>query len=650
MKVSSARINTLLFIVVGVLLSVFINSIDTYALTYSSNVNVQFTFNPTLSVSLSSNDLVISNLAPGTASDSNIITVNVKTNNITGYTINATVGNNTTFDTRDLKHQNSNVVNKFTSVNFGTIVATNTALTDNTWGYSYSLDNGSTWIANTTSSTSAGYSGLPLYSDGTNIATLKESTAPTATSSGDDIKFKIAARASNEQSSGEYNNVINFTTVANPEPQLEPISCSGANKICYSANSLGLVEGTMGEQSANANSSVTLLASNFSREGYGFAGWSDAYDYAANQNAHFYGPQEDITTPSDMSSGLALYAIWIPSAGSMQTDAASVCSGLTTAATDGTANLASVSALTDRRDNQTYAIAKLADGKCWMIENLRLEADNTRTAEKQALAQGYGTSTTYGNFSGLADAEAPWANNSTTANSLYSTDGSNDTVNIGTGGNPGYRFPRYNNLNTPADASNRPQNPTSNTFADNSTTVGMYSYGNYYTWAAAIADTAPYTTNNVSVTNTSLCPSGWHLPKGGGAYASDGTTGVNITGNTSTYREFYNLGYKIMNEVKTAYEDTPNGYASYYSSATTNTVGDTATKAFRRYPNNFVYSGYVSGRSVNGRGSSGDYWSSTTYSAANAYNLRMNSSLVNPGTNITTKYDGWTIRCVASGA
>ena len=603
---------------------VIISAQDGFALTYSSDVNVQFTFNPTLSVNLSSNDLVISNLAPGTASDSNIITVNVKTNNITGYTINATVGNNTTFDTRDLKHQNSNVVNKFTSVNFGTIVATNTALTDNTWGYSYSLDNGTTWIANTASSTSAGYSGLPLYSDGTNIATLKESTAPPATSSGDDIKFKIAARASNEQSSGEYNNVINFTTVANPEPQLEPINCSTGNVICYAPNSFGTVEGTMGEQSANANSSVTLLASNFSREGYGFAGWNTQPNYSGA----FYGPNETITTPADMSTGLPLYAVWVQSAGSMQSDAASVCSGLTTAPTNGTANLSSVSALTDQRDNDTYAIAKLADGKCWMIENLRLENTNSDNATG-TLAQGYNTS-----FAGLADPEAASLFTSTaTANTLYSTDGS--TEKTISGSNQGYRFPRYNNVNTPTTVTDRPSNPTTNSSTNSTSNAGMYSYGNYYTWAAAIADTTAYTSNNTSVTDTSICPTGWHLPKGG-------QTTVNTTA------DFYLLGKAIMDNLEP--DQNASGGYGYYGNSVTNTAGKTATAAFRSYPNNFVYSGSVNSGSVGGGGSGGHYWSSTAYSSSSAYNLYLYSSYVRPGTNDYYKYLGWTVRCVVSGA
>ena len=106
-----------------------------HALTYTQDIDVSFTFNSTISVTLSSANLIIPNLLPGTASDSNIVTVNVKTNNSTGYALSATVGNSTTFNTRDLKHQTSTITDKFSSINFGTIVATNTAFSDNTWGY-----------------------------------------------------------------------------------------------------------------------------------------------------------------------------------------------------------------------------------------------------------------------------------------------------------------------------------------------------------------------------------------------------------------------------------------------------------------------------------------------------------------------------------
>ena len=446
-----------------------------------------------------------------------------------------------------------------------------------------------------------------------------------ASAEGASVTTTYAAYISPVQKSGTYVGKVKYTLVhpasGTPAQQPQP---AVAGYIVYHPNGSS-VEGTMANQSAGNNASVTLYPSNFSRTGYGFAGWSTTYDYS--DSTGFYGPNETITTPADTSTnGLSLYAIWVKSAGNIQ--GWSGCSSLTSGA---------VTALTDQRDSNTYAVAKLKDGNCWMIENLRL--NNTASNNSDGtLAQGYGTSATYGNFSGLADPESPWANNITTANSLYysGTQDGTASINIGTSNNPGYRFPRYNNQNT----ASRGGNTTNNT--------NIYSYGNYYTWHAAIADLTYNGTNNSSVTNTSLCPAGWHLPTGGGAYASDGTTGVNITGNTSTYREFYNLGYKIMDEVKTAYEDTPNEFQSRYSSATTNNAGDTATEAFRKYPNNFVYSGSVRDSSVNGRGSYGGYWSSTAYSSNGAYTLTLNSSNVYPGTLYYGKYIGRSIRCLVS--
>ena len=572
---------------------------------------------------------MIDNLAPGSSSDSNIIDVSVATNNISGYVLTATAGN-TSHTNTDLTK--SGIENKFSSV------ATNADLssitTDNTWGYSFSNNAGSSWT---------NYSGLPLYTAETGKELVSVDTNTVAP-----IKFKIAAKASTNQPAGTYTNVINFIAVANPEPELGPVGCT-AGKICYQPNALSGVVGAMGEQTAADGNTVTLLASNFSRTGYGFAGWSDVYDYDTNANAHFYGPQEDITVPTGTTAnGTSLYAVWVKSAGSMQSSSVSqICNSLTQAPTDGTANLSSVTALTDQRDHQTYAIAKLADGNCWMIENLRLEAENTRTPEKQALAQGYGTSATYGNFGGLANAESANFTDSTTANSLYysGTQVGTASIDIGTSNRPAYRMPRYNNWNNQSASANRPQDPTTNSATNSTTNAGMYSYGNYYTWAAAIADLTYNDTNNQSTTGTSLCPAGWHLPTGGLAYASGSTSGVNVTGNTSTFREFYNLGYKTMDEVKTAYEDTPNSGYAYYSSNTTNTAGKTATAAIRSFPNNFLYSGNFVGSSAQNRGSRGSYWSSTVSSYYNSYVLYLGSSYVYPGTNFGSKSFGQSIRC-----
>ncbi|MBR2998232.1 hypothetical protein IKF34_00425 [Candidatus Saccharibacteria bacterium] len=191
-----------------------------HGLTYSQDIGVSFTFHPVIGLTLSS-DLIIPNLAPGTATDSNIIDVNVITNSTNGYTLNASVGNSTTYNTRNLVHTNNTVPNTFSSVDFGSSITSNTSLSDNTWAYSYSINDGTNWT---------NYSGLPLYSDTTNVAQLKNSSTPVSSASGDNIKFKIAAKASNTQASGEYRNVINFELVATPLPTTLSMAYENAGK------------------------------------------------------------------------------------------------------------------------------------------------------------------------------------------------------------------------------------------------------------------------------------------------------------------------------------------------------------------------------------------------------------------------------------
>ena len=462
------------------------------------------------------------------------------------------------------------------------------------------------------------------------------STSQDAEGNGSILNVSYQVYISPTQRTDSYTGKVKYTLV-HPSSEEPPhaVSCA-AGKICYNANT-NIKEGTMANQSASNNAEVVLYPSNFSRTGYGFAGWSDKYDYETNPDANFYGPMESITTPSDLSTkGLSLYAVWIKSEGSIQDTAkvSEVCTRLAQSGPSITKTLNSVSALTDQRDGNTYAIAKLADGKCWMIENLRL--DNTAEHNSDGtLAQGYGTSATYGNFGGLADPESTGFTSTYSANSLYSNDGSNNTINIGTSNYPRCRMPRYNNLNTSARGTNT------------TTDQNIYSYGNYYTWHAAIADLTYNGTNNSSVTNTSLCPTGWHLPTGGLAYASGNTSGVNVTGDSSTFREFYNLGYTIMGSNKTAYEDTLSSGSAYYSSNTTNPDGKTATAAFRSFPNNFLYSGLFRTSSADYRGSGGLYWSSTAYGNDSSYYLYLDSSSVYPGTTFSSKYGGQSIRCVA---
>jgi hypothetical protein len=189
----------ILYIIV-ILLSLVsvINTNNTSALLYQSNVGVGFAFNPTLSVSLSSSDLVIANLVPGNTLDSNIINVSVASNAAYGYTLSAMANGNNS----NLTH--SNGTNTFSSI------ATNADLADledsedtNIWGYSYK-DNTvevPAW---------SNYNGLS-NSNGTTLINTNSNVSS-------NLDFKIAAKSSNTQPSGTYTGTINFIAVTNVAP------------------------------------------------------------------------------------------------------------------------------------------------------------------------------------------------------------------------------------------------------------------------------------------------------------------------------------------------------------------------------------------------------------------------------------------------
>ena len=475
-------------------------------------------------------------------------------------------------------------------------IATGTATSGETSNWSMKLGTVAGTYAPTLENGYGVYKEVP--STYTKVASFNSTTDLTIGSS---ITTTYAAYISLSQATGYYSGQVKYTLVhpdSDTPAQPEPAS---PGKIVYHLNSNKAI-GTTADQSAGNSASVTLYPSNSSREGYGFAGWSTTFDYSDPDG--FYGPNETIITPDDTSTnGLSLYAIWVKSTGSLQNW--SGCNALAPGA---------VTALTDQRDNDTYAVAKLADGNCWMIENLRL--DNTNLDNSTGtMAQGYGTSSTYGNFSGLAEPEESWGSDSTEANSLYSIDGSNDTINIGTR-NASYRFPRYNNQNTAT--------------RDSSTTTSqnIYSYGNYYTWHAVIASTASYSSD--SSATTSICPAGWHIPTGGKVTAD-------------YHSEYFTLVHDGLMENLEPVQAEGYDYV-YYSRDITNSAGDTASDALRRYPNNFVYSDSVGGSHSN----NGMYWTSTAASSQSAYDFRVYTRDNYPGTNAAYSHRGWTVRCMIS--
>jgi len=306
---------------------------------------------------------------------------------------------------------------------------------------------------------------------------------------------------------------------------------------------------------------------------------------------------------------MILYPVWIASAGNLQ--GWSGCSSLTTAPTNGTrATLSSMTALTDTRDNNVYTVARLADGKCWMTENLRLNNEATiTTANTQSNNGSFG-----GVFTSLPQSvDLNWGSN--TSNNLYT-------------GLTAYTLPQLNTNNTNIGGKNASGTDLSISHNTDNDHVQWYSYGNYYSWAAAIADTTAHNSNNEHVSNTSICPTNWHLPEGGDK-------------DNKANSEFWALGISLTGD-----EPANTSSSTSYPYYTGDPEGDNASIAFRAFPNNFIYSGFWYGSSAYDRGSYGYYLSSSAYGSNGAYRLHFYSSYVNPGTNLNSKSYGVAVRCV----
>ena len=427
-------------------------------------------------------------------------------------------------------------------------------------------------------------------SEYTKVAYSSAATETGNGATGSNFTTSYAVFVSQSQNAGSYTGKVKFTLV-HPENETpaQPQPCE-AGKICYNPNTTTSL-GEMGKQTTRdtygyntggaitAGSSATLWAPNFKRTGYGFAGWNTAFDYTGTN----YGPNQTITAPADVqTNGLSLYARWVPSQGTLQNW--NGCSSM---------NIGDVTALTDNRDNDTYAVAKLADGKCWTIENLRLddsaELSSTNTHNPSLpITNVYDTT------------------NPTTSNHLSATTDPTITAWCDTA--------------SPCDdqsmlATNNTTFFVNNTSSNYSTESNVYSYGNYYNWYSA---TAGYGTYNITSSNVpgDICPSGWHLPTG---KTTDGDYGILdiALGGTGSYQR--------------------------------TTI---ATNRWRSYPNNFIYSGAVVKDRIGGS-NSGSYWSSSGNDLYSAFimwfwNNDSNSGFY-PGTNGSSGWRnyGYTVRCVS---
>ena len=273
-------------------------------------------------------------------------------------------------------------------------------------------------------------------------------------------------------SGASYKNTLRVTQLAKPG-QTVTLYAQWADcfdkYICYRANGDDVV-GTMPAQSTEYG--ATLSMSSYKRDGYGFAGWNTKADYTGV----FYGPNQDISSSLTSPNGLYLYAVWVPSAGTIQNW--SGCASLTKAPVSGANSLSYVTALTDERDGNTYVVAKLADGKCWTVENLKLDS----TAELSA--------------ANTHNPSLPLTNiYSTSLTSNHLTPSSSVAYNVDT-------------------APEGWCNSSSASCVNQSRLRIDRSFGGYYNYYSATAGHGKYSGHSGTVAGD-ICPAGWRLPTGG---------------------------------------------------------------------------------------------------------------------------------------
>ena len=259
---------------------------------------------------------------------------------------------------------------------------------------------------------------------------------------------------------------------------------------------------------------LQLAASNYSYASHGFAGWSLDPDAAtkliAGQPVSIYGPNESITINNDFfknvdSTGyrINLYAVWLPedTTSTMQTFTATECANL---------QIGDTLALKDIRDSNTYTIAKLADNKCWMTENLRLDLNGLTLDD---------TNTNSPTLSFATDSPS-----ASSVNIMCKQDNGTCVDSI---------YFNTNNIN-------RTLPPSHNT---NNVGNSWYSYGVMYNWYTASAGNGNFAMETGNVVGD-LCPAGWRLPTGGnnGEFAAlDSAANANANANPNANANAVNL-------------------------------------------------------------------------------------------------------------
>ncbi len=252
----------------------------------------------------------------------------------------------------------------------------------------------------------------------------------------------------------------------------------------------------------------------------------------------------------------------------------------------------------DNRDNTIYTIGKLADNRCWLLDNLALDLSDPTTLAALSDVNTNASSTTLSYLHGT-----------TTRDSSQDPDGNYATAGVSSfdwNSSPSYTSPLINMSSKDTVSSN------------NMDTAGGWKIGGYYNFCAASAGSYCYSEGHFSSSDASedICPAGWRLPTGG--YDGNG--------------EYEVIAAAIATEGQYGY--TGEGYVAIRNAL------------------HLPLSGILSYQEDSDQGNYGLFWSSTHSNNSNSgmHYLYATLNSINPwsyhgsGKDI---YEGASVRCIA---
>ena len=254
--------------------------------------------------------------------------------------------------------------------------------------------------------------------------------------------------------------------------------------------------------------------------------------------------------------------------------------------------------LPDSRDDKLYRIAKLADGKCWMTQNLDLQKEdlldgvvlNDSNTDHPANSFTLPTSQTSG--------DTDWSGDETAYNTVHVYD-------------PSYNETKY------YYCVNYSFGPGCLEYSDEE--VPLKSFSNYYNWYTATAGTGTYNLGQGEVAEGSICSAGWRLPSGGVNQAAT---------------DFSNLFYR---------------YGMLSSPTSASEVANIS--ALYEQPLLFLRGSGVYYHGLNGIGTSSNIWTSMAYGESygsnSAWSLGIATTISANPWLYSAKYIGMSVRCVA---